>query len=100
MPSAIATDAGWISAFCQRHDIRKLALFGSVLRQDFRPDSDVDVLIEFSPSATVSLFGLVRIRDELSEYFGREVDLVDERGLRNPYRRREILRTAETLYAA
>ena len=100
MPAMIAVDTQWLADFCRRHQIRKLALFGSVLRDDFRPDSDVDVLVEFSPDATLSLFDFVRIRDELSERFGREVNLIEERGLRNPYRRQEILRTAETVYAA
>jgi uncharacterized protein len=89
-----------IALFCRRHQVRELAIFGSVLRDDLRPDSDVDVLVEFGPGAKVSLFDLVDMRDELATLFGRDVDIVSKRALRNPYRRREILDSAETLYAA
>ncbi len=62
----IALPKDEIAAFCRRHHIRKLALFGSVLRDDFRPDSDVDVLVEFEPEARVGFFEFVEIEDELS----------------------------------
>ncbi len=100
MTARIAIDRERIADFCRRHHIRKLSLFGSVLRDDFSPDSDVDVLIEFEPDARVSLFDLVRMQDELKELFHRDVDLVQKNGLRNPFRRHEILKTAEELYAA
>ena len=100
MPTKLVVDRAWIADFCRRHHVQELALFGSALRDDFGPDSDIDLLIEFAPDAQVSLFDFVRLRDELSAFFGREVDLVEKRGLRNPFRRREILATAETLYAA
>src|SRR5688500_7448890 len=64
-----------ISAFCRRHGIRKLSLFGSVLRDDFRPDSDIDVLVEFVPGARVSLFDLGGMALELGKMLGRPVDL-------------------------
>jgi predicted nucleotidyltransferase len=70
------------------------------LRDDFRPDSDVDVLVEFEPDARPSLFDLAEMSEELKEMVGREVDLVEKAGLRNPYRRRAILATAEVVYAA
>jgi len=87
-----------IAAFCQRHRIRRLALFGSVLRDDFGPDSDVDVLVEFEPGAPITLFGMGAIQMELSELLGREVDLKTASSL-SRYFRQEVLDTAETMYA-
>ena len=78
----------------------ELALFGSVLRDDFGPESDVDVLITFSPDVHYSTFDLADMRDELVELFGREVDLVEKLALRNPFRRRAILADSEVVYAA
>ena len=89
-----------VSEFCRRNRIRKLSLFGSVLRNDFRPDSDIDVLVEFEPEAEHSLFDLLRMQDELQDLFGREVDLVEASGLRNPFRRQEIMRTQRPIFAA
>ncbi|HEX3526496.1 MAG TPA: nucleotidyltransferase family protein [Thermoanaerobaculia bacterium] len=89
-----------IATFCRKWDIQELALFGSVLREDFSPQSDVDVLVAFTPEARRSLFDLVEMKNELAELFGREVDLVSQRGLRNPFRRHEILNTRRVLYAA
>lgn len=87
-----------IAEFCRRRHIRKLSLFGSVLRDDFRPDSDVDVLVEFAPEARHSLFDFVHIQNELGTLFGHQVDLVDRAGLRNPFRRYEILRTQQVIF--
>jgi predicted nucleotidyltransferase len=89
-----------IADFCRRWRITELALFGSVLRADFRPDSDVDVLVTFASEVRWSLFDLVEMRDELRGLFGREVDLVEAAALRNPYRRRAILRDKEVIFAA
>ena len=92
-----------IAEFCRRHYIRKLSLFGSVLRDDFRPDSDIDVLVSFSPDARMDLFDLVDMQDELSAIFGRGVDLVCREGIERSYnyiRKKAILSTAEVLYAA
>jgi predicted nucleotidyltransferase len=100
LPARIPFDDEAVRQLCERYHVCELALFGSALRDDFGPSSDVDVLVEFEPDARVTLFDFVRLRDELAALFGREVDLVEKRGLQNPYRRREILRTAETLYAA
>jgi len=88
-----------IAEFCQRWKITEFALFGSVLRDDFRPDSDVDVLVTFDPDAEWSLFDLVQIQDELGEVLGRKVDLVEKKGLRNPFRRHSILKTRRVVYA-
>ncbi len=100
MNREIAIDQAEITAFCHRWKIKEFALFGSVLRDDFRPDSDVDVLVTFADDAHWSLFDWVDMIDELKAMFGREVDLVSTGGLRNPFRRREILSTREVLYAA
>ena len=89
-----------ITGFCQRWRITELALFGSVLRPDFGPDSDVDVLVTFATNASWSLFDLVEMRQELHQLLGREVDLVEAAALRNPYRRHAILREKEVIFAA
>ena len=78
----------------------EFSLFGSILREDFRSDSDVDVLVTFAPEAQVSLFDLVQMQIELESLFGRPVDVVEKDALRNPFRKREILSTAEVVYAA
>jgi predicted nucleotidyltransferase len=85
--------------FCKRWKVIEFALFGSVLREDFRPDSDVDVLVSFAPGAAWSLFDLITMQDELQALFGRQVDLVEREGLRNPFRKRAILSSREVIYA-
>ena len=92
-----------VTAFCQRWNITELALSGSVLRPDFKPGSDIDVLVSFSESARYSLFDLIHMEEELKKIFGRAVDLVDRRAIersRNYIRRQEILSSAERVYAA
>lgn len=92
-----------IEAFCRRHRIRRLSLFGSVLREDFGPDSDVDVLVDFDQGIDLGLVEIVSMERELSEILGRKVDLVDREEVRrsgNYIRRRHILSTAETVYVA
>ena len=89
-----------IADFCRQRKITELALFGSALREDFRPDSDLDVLITFAPDSRYSLFDLAAIQEELETLFGREVDLVEKAALRNPFRRHHILNNAEIIYAA
>jgi len=88
-----------IAAFCRRHHIRKMAFFGSVLREDFGPDSDVDVLVEFEPEAHVSLFTLIDMEEELSALLGRHVDLVPRDGLK-PVIRDSVLASEHVVYAA
>ena len=100
MSAHIAVDQGRIGDFCQKWQITELALFGSVLRDDFGPESDVDVLVTFAPDAPWSLFDLVDMTDELAALFGRKVDLVESDGLRNPIRRRAILSGKQTIHAA
>jgi hypothetical protein len=92
-----------IQTFCDRWQITEFALFGSVLRDDFCPDSDVDVLVTFSPEAHHTLFDLVQMENELKAIFQREVDLVSRRGIErslNYLRRNEILSSAQVIYAA
>ena len=89
-----------LADFSRRWKVTELALFGSVLRADFRADSDVDVLVTFAPDARWSLFDLATMQQELADTFGRSVDLVEEAALRNPFRRQAILRSKQTLYAA
>ena len=98
MSSHIKLDRDTIADFCRRHHIHKLSLFGSVLREDFRSDSDVDVLVEFEPGATVGLIRLSGMELELSELLGREVDLRTPEDL-SRYFRDEVLDTAEVQYA-
>jgi predicted nucleotidyltransferase len=92
-----------IVEFCKKWKIREFAFFGSVLRDDFQPDSDIDVLVTFDEDAHHSLFDLVDMQDELKVIFGREVDLVSKRGIessRNYIRKNAILSSAEAIYAA
>jgi predicted nucleotidyltransferase len=95
----VPIDRDQIAAFCRRWKIVELSLFGSVLRDDFRSDSDVDVLVTFTPDAPWSLLDLVEMQHELQGLFGRDVDLVEQAALRNPFRRREILNTKQVVYA-
>lgn len=89
-----------IVEFCRKWRITEFALFGSVLRPDFRPDSDIDVLIAFDRDAPWSLWDLDDLSDELRQLLGREVDVVSKRALKNPFRRHEILTTKHVIYAA
>ena len=96
----IPLDRGRIEAFCRRHAVRRMALFGSVLRKDFRPESDVDVLIEFQPGRTLGFFRLFDMEDELSTLLGgRRVDLRTPEDL-SPYFREEVTRSAQLVYDA
>lgn len=97
---SISRDA--LTAFCREHGIKRLSFFGSVLREDFGPESDIDVLVEFQPGRTPGLLGIAGIEVRLSVLFGREVDLVTRSAVeqsRNYIRRRAILDSAEEVYA-
>jgi predicted nucleotidyltransferase len=99
-PSAnphFAIPQGDLEAFCQRHHIRRLSLFGSALRADFRPDSDVDVLVEFEPGRRVSLLDMAAMEIKLSEMLGRKVDLRTPEEL-SRYFRDEVVAGAEVQY--
>ncbi len=89
-----------IKLFCEKWKIKEFSLFGSVLREDFAPQSDIDVLVSFDADAPWSLWDLLSMQEELKAIFGREVDLIEKEGLRNPFRRHEILRTRRVVYAA
>jgi predicted nucleotidyltransferase len=102
MSPRIALNRDKIAEFCRKWNVVEFALFGSVLRDDFGPDSDVDVLVSFSSDAHTTLFDLVHMQDELEAIIGRGVDLVSRRAIeqsRNPIRRRDILGSAEVVYA-
>ncbi|MBI5177809.1 MAG: nucleotidyltransferase family protein [Nitrospinae bacterium] len=88
-----------VAGFCRKWKITEFSLFGSVLREDFRPDSDVDVLVTFEERSQWSLLDIVAMKEELKGIFGREVDLVEKKWLKNPFRRHEILTTRETIHA-
>ena len=91
-----------IADFCQRWKITEFAFFGSVLREDFRLDSDIDILVTFDPDAHSTMFELVDMQDELKAMFKRNVDLVSRRGIeqsRNYLRRKAILNSAQIIYA-
>ena len=103
MSVRIAIDQERIADFCRRWKIVEFSLFGSVLRDDFRADSDVDVLVSFAPEAKWSLFDHVAMEDELTAMFGRMVDLVNRRAIErseNWIRRKAILGSAEAVYVA
>lgn len=89
-----------IAEFCKRWKVVEFSLFGSILREDFNSDSDVDVLVTFAPDAQVSLFDMAQMQIELKALFAREVYLVEKASLKNPYLRREILQTAKRIYAS
>lgn len=104
MSPTAATPPTWdthaIEQFCQRWNIRELSLFGSVLRDDFTPDSDVDVLISFDPAADWDYWNWPAMKDDLQKIFGRPIDLVVKESLRNPFRRHRILSERKIVHAA
>ena len=89
-----------LAQLCRQWKVKELSLFGSVLRDDFGPDSDIDVLVTFQPQIAWSLWDLLDMRDELHDMFGREIDLIEKDALRNPFRRHEILKSHKVVYAA
>jgi predicted nucleotidyltransferase len=100
MGMQIEIPAEKISAFCRKWKLKELAIFGSAIRDDFRPDSDVDVLVVFQEPVEWDLFDLIHAQEELKHIFGREVDLVEKKAIQNPFRRRHILSHHEVIYAA
>ena len=92
-----------VAAFCERWQVTQLAIFGSALREDFGPESDIDLLVSFEDSARHTLFDMVRMEEELESIFGRKVDLVSRRGIeksQNYLRRKAILESAELLHGS
>jgi hypothetical protein len=101
IPVKIEVPKQAVEEFCRKWKITEFSFFGSVLREDFGPESDIDVLVKFSPQAHWSLFDLVHMQQELKQLFGREVDLVSRRGIEaspNYLRRKAILGSAEVIY--
>lgn len=96
----IKVDPEMLKFFCKKWNIIEFALFGSVLRNDFNSDSDIDVLLSFDENAKISLFDLVKIKEELESFFGRDVDIVERKAIKNPYRMKNIFSNMEVLYAA
>ena len=100
MQHNLTIEQAQLNDFCRRWQISELSLFGSVLRDDFQPESDIDVLVTFLPEASTTLFDLVAMKEELEQLFNRRVDLVTRRGIeasRNWIRRAAILDTAQRI---
>lgn len=99
MDERVSISQGALRAFCREHGIRRLSLFGSVLRDDFGPDSDIDVLVEFEPDRIPGLLGIASLESQMSELFdGKKVDLRTPEDL-SRYFRQDVLNTAEVQYA-
>ncbi|RRR70862.1 MAG: nucleotidyltransferase [Candidatus Viridilinea halotolerans] len=101
-PPIVTNALDELSTFCREWGITELALFGSVLRDDFHADSDIDLLVRFRDDIAYTLFDLVRMGDQLEAIFGRDVDIIDRKALEqsaNPIRRNTILDSAEVIYA-
>ncbi len=98
-PAKIDIPKEKIAGFCRKHHIRKLAFFGSVLRDDFRPGSDIDVLVEFEAGCPVGLIRLARIERAFSELLGQKVDM-NTAGFLSDYFQDEVLKEAEVQYVA
>ena len=88
-----------IAEFCRKWQVKELAIFGSAIGDDFRHDSDVDVLVVFQDNAKRNLFDRIKAEEELKEIFGRDVDLVEKKAIMNPFRRHHILSNHEVIYA-
>ena len=89
-----------IISLAKKYHIKEISFFGSVLREDFNENSDFDILIQFIDEKEYSLFDLFKIKEEFEQAFGKKVDLVEKKSLRNPYRRENILKNAKVVYAA
>ena len=100
MNARVKLDQEALAAFCRKWRVRELSLFGSALRDDFGPESDLDFLVSFKPGAGWDLWDLVTMREDLISIVGRDVDMVVKEALRNPYRRKEILSNRKVIHAA
>jgi predicted nucleotidyltransferase len=100
MNANVQIDRNVIAEFCRKWRIRELSIFGSALREDFGAKSDVDFLVSFEPGAPLDIDRLLDMKEELETRLGRPVDLVEKEAMRNPWRRHEILRTRQVIYAA
>ena len=97
---AVEVSTERVKAFCKKWKVKEFSLFGSVLTKEFGPASDIDVLVDLERGHGLTLYDWLDMMDELREMFGRHVDLVAKRGVKNPFRRREILRSAEVVYVS
>lgn len=100
MPARIPYDPSAVAAFCQKWKVTELALFGSVLREDFTADSDVDVMVTFDDPFWPSLWEWPQMMDELQVIFGRRIDLVEKKSITNPVRHHHIMKSHEVIHAA
>jgi hypothetical protein len=96
----VAVDPNRIAEFCRKWRVKELSIFGSAVRDDFRPDSDVDVLVVYEDEAEWDLWDHMHAEEELKQLFGRKVDLVEKSAVTNPFRRHHILNNREVIYAA
>ncbi|MCK6496248.1 MAG: nucleotidyltransferase domain-containing protein [Candidatus Omnitrophica bacterium] len=100
MAIQIELDKEVLQKFCQKWHIKELSLFGSVLREDFGPDSDVDFLVSFMPNTQLDIDSFLEMKAELEDQLGRRVDLVQKEAIRNPWKKSEILETQRVIYAS
>lgn len=100
MSHTLTIDDHALARLCERHRIKELSLFGSALRDDFRTDSDVDLLVEFEDAHRPGIDEYIAMQEDFRALFGREVDLVNKNRLENPFLRRKILKSRQTIYAA
>jgi len=99
MNGAIEVSKDQIEAFCRKWGVREFSFFGSILREDFGPHSDIDILVELDPARKIDVWDWMDMLEELRTMFGRNVDLVEKDAIRNPFRRRRILSHYEVVYA-
>lgn len=97
MQTSVVLPEHQIEQFSLRHHVQRLSLFGSVMRNDFRPDSDIDVLVEFTPDAKIDLFDIIEMENELTELLGRKVDLRTAEDL-SRYFRQQVVDSAQLIY--
>ena len=100
MNANVQLDRSALAEFCRKWRIRELSIFGSALREDFNANSDLDFLVSFEPGVPLDIDRLLDMKEELEARFGRPVDLVEKEAMRNPWRKHEILKTRQVLYAA
>jgi uncharacterized protein len=99
MNPQVQLDRDTLAEFCRKWKIQELSLFGSALRDDFGPESDLDFLVSFEPGTRLDIMDLLDMKEELETRFGRPVDLIEKEALRNPWRKYEIMKTREVVYA-
>jgi hypothetical protein len=96
----VSVDRDRIADFCRRWKVTEFTVFGSVVRDDFRPDSDIDVLVTFAPNATWNAFDIVEMKEALEALLARRLDMVERGAVRNPIRIGAMLRDSELIHAA